>query len=151
MEPSLHTGVASCACQVGGRLLFLGSTLDSSLLLHLTDRQVSTLPPTQQFPCGLHMTVGKPPPPPLSLPRGTLYARPCLSLQHLAAVVVVPQVVADGCSCMSPLVAKCCGRKGRSSIASPPPRATCLILLGVPCKRKDTTRKLRITPFMLSA
>ena len=40
VEPSLHTGVASCACQVGGRLLFMGSSIDSSLLLHLTDRQV---------------------------------------------------------------------------------------------------------------
>ena len=41
VEPSLHTGVASCACQLHDKLVFLESSLDNSLLVHVTDRQVS--------------------------------------------------------------------------------------------------------------
>ncbi|KAL0047613.1 hypothetical protein WJX82_007762 [Trebouxia sp. C0006] len=41
VEPSLNLGVASCGCQLGSNLVFLGSCLANSLLVHVTHLQES--------------------------------------------------------------------------------------------------------------
>ncbi|DBA84714.1 TPA: hypothetical protein ACH3X1_005967 [Trebouxia sp. C0004] len=41
VEPSLALGVASCGCQLGSNLVFLGSCLANSLLIHVTHLQES--------------------------------------------------------------------------------------------------------------
>ena len=49
LEPSLNSGVASCACQLHTNLLFLGSWLANSLLVHVTNPQVR--PPVSDTSC----------------------------------------------------------------------------------------------------
>ena len=53
VEPSLDLGVASCGCQLGSNLVFLGSCLANSLLIHVKHLQVCSCP-TAESSSGLY-------------------------------------------------------------------------------------------------